>query len=156
MLTEAGKEWVVDATGCTPDALRDLPRLQGIVALLVSELRLTVVGTPQWHVFPGEAGVTGLALLAESHVAVHTFPELGLATFNLYCCRPRAPWPWQPRLMELLGADLVTVRELERGEHTPRATQPHPPPSSIGREPAFAFESSSPAAAARSKGEALP
>jgi S-adenosylmethionine decarboxylase len=115
VLIEAGKEWVVDATGCEPDSLRDLPRVQDIVALLVSELRLTVVGTPQWHVFPGEAGVTGLVLLAESHVAVHTFPELGLATFNLYCCRPRAPWPWESRLASLLGAQAVTVRSFDRG-----------------------------------------
>lgn len=115
MLIEAGKEWVVDATGCEPASLRDLPRVQDIVALLVSELRLSVVGTPQWHVFPGEAGVTGLVLLAESHVAVHTFPELGLATFNLYCCRPRAPWPWESRLASLLGATSVTVRSFDRG-----------------------------------------
>ena len=115
MLIEAGKEWVVDAMGCSPAHLRDLGRLQGIVALLVSELRLSVVGAPQWHVFPGEAGATGLVLLAESHVAVHTFPELGLATFNLYCCRPRAPWPWEARLRELLAASAVTVRAFERG-----------------------------------------
>ncbi|MBK7401873.1 MAG: S-adenosylmethionine decarboxylase [Myxococcales bacterium] len=116
MLIEAGKEWVVDATGCEASSLRDLPRLKDIVALLVSELRLSVVGTPQWHVFPGEAGVTGLLLLAESHVALHTFPELGLATFNLYCCRPRAPWPWEQRLSSLLGAKAVTVRSFDRGE----------------------------------------
>ncbi len=120
MLIEAGKEWVVDAMGCSPTHLRDLERVKGIVALLVSELRLSVVGAPQWHVFPGEAGVTGLVLLAESHVAVHTFPELGLATFNLYCCRPRAPWPWQSRLAELLSATAVTVRAFDRG--TPAST----------------------------------
>jgi len=115
VLTEAGREWIVDATGAEPEALRDLARVQGIVDLLVSELRLSPVGEPRWHVFPGEAGVTGLVLLSESHVAVHTFPELGLATFNLYCCRPRAPWPWQERLQQLLGAKRVLVRVLDRG-----------------------------------------
>ena len=115
VLTEAGREWIVDATGAPPGHLRDLTRVQGIVALLVSELRLTPVGEPSWHVFPGEAGVTGLVLLAESHVAVHTFPELGLATFNLYCCRPRAPWPWEQRLGQLLSAERVLVRVLDRG-----------------------------------------
>lgn len=125
MLTDAGREWIVDATGVGPDALRDLPRIQAIVDLLVRELRLSPLGTPIWHVFPGEAGVTGLVLLAESHVAVHTFPELGLATFNLYCCRPRAPWPWRERLGQLLGAANVTVRVFDRGAeaHLQRATQ---------------------------------
>ncbi|GAC1569224.1 MAG: hypothetical protein NVS3B20_22580 [Polyangiales bacterium] len=46
---------------------------------------------------------------------MHTFPELGLATFNLYCCRPRPPWPWSPRLRERLAAREVTVRAFARG-----------------------------------------
>ena len=115
MFTEAGREWIVDALGASPAALRDLGLLRGIVDRLIAELGLRPVAAPLWHVFPGEAGVTGLVLLAESHVAVHTFPELGLATFNLYCCRPRAPWPWEQRLRELLSATSVTVREVERG-----------------------------------------
>lgn len=115
MLIEAGREWIVDATGCPGDRLRDLARVQAVVDRLIQEVSLTPVGAPLWHVFPGEAGVTGLVLLSESHVAVHTFPELGLATFNLYCCRPRAPWPWSDRLAAMLEATAVSVREVERG-----------------------------------------
>jgi S-adenosylmethionine decarboxylase len=114
-LTEAGREWLVDATGIEPSPLRDLARVQAIVARLVEEAGLSPLGEPQWHVFPGEAGVTGLVMLAESHVAVHTFPELGLATFNLYCCRPRPAWAWKERLEEMLGAREVTVRTYDRG-----------------------------------------
>jgi S-adenosylmethionine decarboxylase len=132
VLTEAGREWIVDATGAPPEALRDLSRVQGIVALLISELRLTPLGEQRWHVFPGEAGVTGLVLLSESHVAVHTFPELGLCTFNLYCCRPRTAWPWQERLAQLLGATRVLVRVLDRGNDVILRELGHPetsPPS---------------------------
>lgn len=118
-LTEAGREWIVDATGASPSALRDLARVQGVIALLISEMKLSPLGTPQWHVFPGEGGLTGMVMLSESHVTVHTFPELGLATFNLYCCRPRTAWPWQVRLTQLLGAARVHVREIERGVSTP-------------------------------------
>lgn len=83
---------------------------------LVDDLRLRALKPPLWHVFDGEAGMTGLVLLAESHLAVHTFPELGLATFNLYCCRPRPEWPWAERLRDALDAREVTVRVLVRGE----------------------------------------
>ena len=117
MLSEAGREWIVDATGASPDALRDLRLIQDIVALLISEMKLSPLGSPQWHVFPGQGGLTGMVMLSESHVTVHTFPELGLATFNLYCCRPRAAWPWQQRLEQLLGALHVHVREVQRGMH---------------------------------------
>jgi len=58
--------------------------------------------------------VTGLALLTESHLACHTYPEFGVATFNLYCCRERPAWDWEARLSELLGASRVSVRRLTR------------------------------------------
>ncbi len=129
MLTDAGREWIVDATGASPEALRDLARVQGVVALLISEMRLSPLGSPQWHVFPGEAGITGMVMLSESHVTVHTFPELGLATFNLYCCRPRPAWPWEERLGQLLSATRVHVRELERGVHALAPTDDDAPPT---------------------------
>ena len=71
---------------------------------------------PVWHVFPGEVGITGVLLLSESHLACHTFPERGFAAFDLYCCRPSQPWPWEERLAEALGAERVHVRSLPRGE----------------------------------------
>ena len=53
-------------------------------------------------------------MLTESHLACHTYPEFGVATFNLYCCRERATWPWEERLREMLGANGVRVRCLAR------------------------------------------
>jgi S-adenosylmethionine decarboxylase len=111
----AGQEWLVEARGCAPEALRDLPRLRALAERILVEMDLRVLGEPRWHQFGGEAGVTGLYLLAESHLALHTFPEHGLATFNLYCCRPRAAWPWRDRLQEALAAKSIEIRQLERG-----------------------------------------
>lgn len=109
-----GHEWVVDASGCDPEALRDLALVQRVFGRIVAELGLKPVGAPLWHKFPGEGGVTGIVLLSESHLACHTYPELGAATFNLYCCRERPEWPWAERLGESLGASEVTIRRLER------------------------------------------
>jgi S-adenosylmethionine decarboxylase len=109
-----GKEWVIDAAGCSAPLLRDRAALERVIARVVDELGLMVVGAPQWHVFPGEGGVTGLVLLTESHLACHTYPEHGVASFNLYCCRERAEWPWAERLGEMLGASRVAVRGVDR------------------------------------------
>lgn len=114
----AGIEWIVDAVGCDPDRLRELPVLRHICDSIIADLNLKVVGTPQWQQFPGEEGVTGLYLLSESHLACHTYPESRLATFNLYCCRERPSWSWRDRLSELLRAELVTVRTMVRGGST--------------------------------------
>jgi S-adenosylmethionine decarboxylase len=107
-------EFLIEAYGCRPAVLRDLAAVRAVCERAVGELGLTVVGAPQWHQFPGEAGVTGLYLLAESHLTCHTFPEHGFASFNLYCCRPRQRWAWEARLADALGAERVAVRELAR------------------------------------------
>lgn len=78
-------------------------------------LELKVIGVPQWHTFPGPGGVTGLVLLAESHLAIHTFPEHGFAAFNVYCCKPRAAPDFAQLAHVHLGASGVEVRELKRG-----------------------------------------
>ena len=111
---DIGTEWLVEATGCPADTLRDVERLRELFARVIGELSLCALHEPAWHVFPGEAGVTGFVMLTESHLACHTYPEHGIATINLYCCRPRPEWPWTERLAELLGASSVRVRVVER------------------------------------------
>ena len=128
MLT-VGTEWLIEASGCDAEALRDAGRLREVFARAVSELSLRVVGEPQWHKFPGEGGVTGLVMLTESHLACHTYPELGVATFNLYCCRERPAWDWDERLREMIGARDVRVRSVTRSTEETHAraqeTQAH-------------------------------
>lgn len=109
-----GTEWVIDAVGCDPAALADLPRLRSLFDRVIRDLDLHVLGDIAWHQFAPPGGVSGLALLSESHLACHTYPEFGAATFNLYCCRSRTAWPWEQMLSEMLGAKSVSVRVCER------------------------------------------
>lgn len=115
---EGGSAWIVDAFGCDPTRLRSTGALARVFEALVLELELHPARDAVWHEFPGAGGVTGFLLLTESHVACHTFPERRLATFDLYCCRPRPEWPWAERLRELLRAERVSVRRVERGLET--------------------------------------
>src|SRR5262245_57662176 len=111
---DTGLEWVVDAFGCAPEALRDQEQLGRVFARAVLELGLHPVAPAQFHAFPGPGGVTGMLMLSESHLTCHSFPERGFAAFNLYCCRVRPDWPWTERLAELLGAERVEVRRIAR------------------------------------------
>ncbi len=110
-----GTEWLVEASGCNPSLLRDEGLIREIFLRVIDELGLQVIDSI-WHKFPGEGGVTGLVALTESHLACHTYPECGTATFNLYCCRSRPEWAWDNNLRELLFANRVTVTRIERGE----------------------------------------
>ena len=76
---------------------------------------LTVVGE-KWFSFPGPAeqpgGVTGTLLLAESHLAIHTWPELGHVTLDVYVCNfsadNTAP---AEQLMQALVSDFAPRRQ---------------------------------------------
>lgn len=109
-----GVEWLVEAFDCDPRALADLGKLEALLGSMSAELPLHPVGAPLWHRFPAPGGITGLCLLAESHFAVHTFPEHRSMTLNLFCCRPRPEWDFERHLALEFGAGRVVVRRLER------------------------------------------
>lgn len=109
-----GCEWVVEAYGCDPARLADANAVRSLFDRIIAELSLHPVAAPVFHTFPAPGGVTALVALAESHLTVHTFPEHGSLSLNLFCCVPRPEWPWAARLAEWAGAGQVEVRYLER------------------------------------------
>jgi S-adenosylmethionine decarboxylase len=111
----AGCEWLIDAAGCCPRRLADAALLRSVLESVIADLGLHALGPGAWQRFPEPGGVTGIYLLSESHLTVHTWPEFGAAVFNLFCCRPRPDWPWGMKLRELLSAQQVEVRVIERG-----------------------------------------
>ena len=122
-----GDEWIVEAFGCDAERLADRDVMSALLDRIVRELALRPVGAGQWHVFPPPAGITGMLLLAESHLTVHTFPEHRSLCLNLFCCTPRAEWPFAERLGEIVGAEQVTVRHLERAYGAPQLASPLAP-----------------------------
>ncbi|HKG98353.1 MAG TPA: S-adenosylmethionine decarboxylase [Pyrinomonadaceae bacterium] len=112
-----GTEWLIDASGCDASALVDINRLRAVFHRVIGDLDLNVLGEIAWHQFDDPGGISGFALLSESHLTCHTYPEFRAATFNLYCCRNRASWPWETTLKEMLGATKVNIHVLERVIH---------------------------------------
>lgn len=112
-------EHIVDVLGADAAALCDVTTWRALCERVCRAAGVTIVGAPQWHSFPatpaGPGGVTGLYLLSESHLAVHTWPERGVATINLCCCRRDVDVPWEPLLRDVLRAARVVVRTLPRG-----------------------------------------
>src|SRR5580765_4276399 len=109
-----GIEWIVDAHGCAPGLLRDLDVARALFARIIQDLELRMAGEVQWHQFPAPGGITGLCLLTESHLTVHTFPEFASLCLNLFCCAPRREWDFEAACAQLFGAESVTVRRVAR------------------------------------------
>jgi S-adenosylmethionine decarboxylase proenzyme len=86
-----GVHFTADLLGCRDPAglMRDGPALAALCEQLASQAGLSVVAR-QFHAFApgpdGAVGHTGVLLLAESHLAVHTWPELSAVTLDVFVC----------------------------------------------------------------------
>lgn len=82
-----GLHLTADLRQCAPDtpALTDPGALRQLCLQAVADSGLHAVAE-LFHRFPAPGGVTGVVLLAESHLAVHTWPELGAVTLDVYVC----------------------------------------------------------------------
>lgn len=109
-----GCEWIIEAHGCEASSLCDPGSLESLFADLIAGMKLRPVADTLWRQFPGAGGITGLTLLAESHIACHTFPEYGALCLNVFCCVPRPDWNFEAYLTERFGASRVNVRRIER------------------------------------------
>lgn len=109
-----GREWLVDAHGCSAAAIRDPVKLNALFAHIIKELDLHVVGEAIWHQFPDPGGITGMCLLKESHLTCHTFPEHQSLCLNLFCCKPRQEFNFMIYLGFEFDAQTVRVRRMDR------------------------------------------
>lgn len=84
-----GVHLTADLSGCRDPAnlLRDGASLAALCERVARDQGLNVVAR-QFHAFApaGDGGHTGVLLLAESHLAVHTWPELHAVTLDVFVC----------------------------------------------------------------------
>jgi S-adenosylmethionine decarboxylase len=111
--SETGLEWIIDAQGCEPAALAQAAPLVRLFDSFVRGMDLHPAAPAQWHQFPRTGGFTGMLLLMESHLTVHTFPENGTLCLNLFCCRRRPAGDFAAWLDEFHPRN-VSIRLIER------------------------------------------
>ena len=92
-----GLHLIGDLYGCLCDSrlMLDAAHLENFCKNRVAAAGLTIVGS-LFHSFGEGGGVTGVVVLAESHLSIHTWPEAGYVTLDVYVCnytennRPKA------------------------------------------------------------------
>ena len=71
------------------------------------------------HHFTPNGGVSGVAVLAESHISIHTWPECGYAALDVFMCGDARPEDCVPVLREAFKPGKLAVQELRRGRELP-------------------------------------
>jgi S-adenosylmethionine decarboxylase len=101
--------------GCDPGLLDDPERLRPLLEAAVRAAKATVIKT-ELHQFSPQ-GVSGVVILAESHLAVHTWPEYGFASVEIFTCGDHTdPEAGHRYLLNQLRPSHHVLRILERGD----------------------------------------
>lgn len=80
-----GGHGLLDLYGCPPELLRDEGFLKRLLSSAAEAAGASILGS-HFHTFGGSGGVTGVLLLAESHISIHTWPEHGFAAVDVFLC----------------------------------------------------------------------
>jgi len=67
------------------------------------------------HRFEPNGGVSGVLVLAESHISIHSWPERSFAALDVFMCGDCDPYKALPILKEIFTPDYVTLVENKRG-----------------------------------------
>ena len=122
---------VIDFYGCCPDKLDDLEGLRAVLYDAARAIGATTIGD-HFHQFSPH-GVTGVVVIAESHISVHTWVEEGYAAVDLFMCNSKLTSERVEHAVSMIGnfleASHSTVNAIQRGAAqcmTPSADSPTP------------------------------
>ena len=108
----AGLHVTVDLYGAKN--LDSIQSIDGVMRECIEACGATLLHIHLHHFTPNN-GVTGVAVLAESHISVHTWPERNFAAFDIFMCGDSKPEKAIRILEERLLADKVDFNVLKRG-----------------------------------------
>ena len=120
-----GHHVLTEFYGCASDLLNNLETIQTLMEGAAHFSGATIVDS-RFHRF-NPHGVSGVVIIAESHLAIHTWPEFNYASIDIYTCGTTVnPWKAYEYLKMHLKPTTDTRLELLRGsvDETPETMQP--------------------------------
>jgi S-adenosylmethionine decarboxylase len=109
-----GSHVLADLAGIDAALLRDAARLETILTEAAQRAGARVIGA-HFHHFGGEHGVTGVVLLAESHITIHTWPEHRFAAVDAFMCGAARAADAVDAIAAALGTRAQVRQQVARG-----------------------------------------
>ncbi|MEM6531122.1 MAG: adenosylmethionine decarboxylase [Myxococcota bacterium] len=108
-----GRHLIAEFYDCASETLNDHDLIQREMIAAADSIGATVVGHT-FHKFSPQ-GVSGSVVIAESHLSIHTWPENGYVSVDIYTCGGLNPRDGFEHLARALGATSYRVQEILRG-----------------------------------------
>ena len=111
-MSPKGFHFIVEASGCGP-VISQVDRLQEILVEAARRAN-TQVWSVSFHRFPPD-GVSGVVVISESHLSIHTWPERDFAAIDLFMCGACDPYRAIPVLKRAFKPSRIDLTEQRRG-----------------------------------------
>ncbi len=109
-----GKHLIIEFYDCDHESVTDPKKVENIMISAAKAAKATIVSS-SFHTF-NPFGVSGVVVIAESHLAIHTWPEYNYASLDVYTCGEEVnPWDAFDYLKEHFNPKNVTAIEMRRG-----------------------------------------
>ena len=114
-MSALGRHILVEFTEADPDILSDVTMIEQSMEAAARKAGATLINSTFHHFSP--FGVSGVVVIQESHLAIHTWPEYGYAAVDLFTCGDMVdPWVSFEHLRESFKAGQSSAMEMARGE----------------------------------------
>lgn len=113
MSNALGNHILVEFMGCDPHIMNDVSSIERDMVEAARKAGATVINSTFHHFSP--FGVSGVVVIQESHLAIHTWPEYGYAAVDLFTCGVMDAWISFDFLKEAFGAKQYSAIEMKRG-----------------------------------------
>lgn len=109
-----GQHLILELYGCSAEALSSVADVQDAMIKGARAAGATIIDSIFHHFEP--YGVSGVVVIAESHFAIHTWPEHNFASVDLFTCGDKTrPWEAFKTVKKMFKATHFSVMKLERG-----------------------------------------
>ncbi len=109
-----GRHILVEFLGCDPETMNDVSMIESAMVEAADNAGATVINSTFHHFSP--YGVSGVVVIQESHLAIHTWPEYQYAAVDLFTCGDSVdPWISFDHLKGVFGATNYSAIEMKRG-----------------------------------------
>ena len=121
-----GPHLTLDLIGCPKEVLQDYNLHFEFLKKLPEMIGMTPITQP--YVFPysglvpEDKGITGIVIIAESHLSVHSFEDKGYTFIDMFSCKPFDVEKAEKFIMDLFKPKKVERNLIERGKEFPRVT----------------------------------
>lgn len=109
-----GTHIVVEFFNCNPEFLNDVVYIERVMLEGARKAEATIINSTFHHFSP--FGVSGVIVIQESHLAIHTWPEYGFASVDIFTCGGTIdPWVVYLSLKKSLQAEYGSAIQMNRG-----------------------------------------